>query len=244
MKLINDKMFTCKEVLSELEKLGTEQTKKTFVRHGAPSNQLFGVKMGDLKVLEKKIKKNHHLSLELYKTKNTDAMYLAGLIADEKLISKDDLNYWVENASWYMIGEYTVPWIAAESKFGLELGLLWIKSNQEKIAASGWSTLCSYLSITPNEIIDLIVFQKLLKQIELDIHKQPNRVRYSMNCFIIACGSYVNELTNLAKQSALTIGKVNVDVTGTACKIPSAVEYILKVEKMNRVGVKKKKARC
>ena len=38
-------MFTCKEVLIELEKLGTEQTKKTLVRHGAPSNQLFGVKV-------------------------------------------------------------------------------------------------------------------------------------------------------------------------------------------------------
>ena len=46
-------------------------------------------------------------------------MYLAGLIADEKLISKEDLNYWVENASWHMIAEYTVPWIAAESKFGI-----------------------------------------------------------------------------------------------------------------------------
>ena len=75
-------MFTCKEVLIELEKLGTDQTKKILVRHGAPSNQLFGVKVGDLKVLEKKIKKNHQLSLELYKTKNSDAMYLEGLIAD------------------------------------------------------------------------------------------------------------------------------------------------------------------
>lgn len=237
-------MFTCKEVLIELEKLGTEQTKKTLVRHGAPSNQLFGVKVGDLKVLEKKIKKNHHLSLELYKTKNSDAMYLAGLIADEKLISKEDLNYWVENASWHMIAEYTVPWIAAESKFGLELGLLWIKSNQENIASSGWSTLSSYLSITANEMIDLKLFQKLLKQIEVDIHKQPNRVKYTMNGFVISSGSYVNDLTKLAKETANKIGKVNVEMNGTACKVPSAEEYILKLEDMNRVGVKKKKARC
>jgi len=237
-------MFTCKEVLIELEKLGTEQTKKTLVRHGAPSNQLFGVKVGDLKVLEKKIKKNHQLSLELYKTKNSDAMYLAGLIADEKLISKEDLNYWVENASWHMIAEYTVPWIAAESKFGLELGLLWIKSNQENIASSGWSTLSSYLSITANEMIDLKLFQKLLKQIEVDIHKQPNRVKYTMNGFVISSGSYVNDLTKLAKETANKIGKVNVEMNGTACKVPSAEEYILKLEDMNRVGVKKKKARC
>ena len=237
-------MFTCKEVLIELEKLGTDQTKKILVRHGAPSNQLFGVKVGDLKVLEKKIKKNHQLSLELYKTKNSDAMYLAGLIADEKLISKEDLNYWVENASWHMIAEYTVPWIAAESKFGLELGLLWIKSNQENIASSGWSTLSSYLSITANEMIDLKLMQKLLKQIETTIHKQPNRVKYTMNGFVISCGSYVNDLTKLAKETANKIGKVNVEMNGTDCKVPDAEEYILKLEDMNRVGVKKKKARC
>jgi 3-methyladenine DNA glycosylase AlkD len=237
-------MMTSKEVLIELEKLGNEQTKKIFVNHGAPANQLFGVKVGDLKVLQKKIKKNHDLSLELFKTKNSDAMYLAGLIADEKVISQKDLNDWVENTTWYMLSEYTVPWIASESRHALELGLLWINSKKEPIASAGWSTLSGYLSLTPNADIDLKLMQKLLKQIETTIHKQPNRVKYTMNGFVISCGSYVNDLTNLAKQTANKIGKVNVEMNGTACKVPSAEEYILKVEDMNRVGVKKKKARC
>jgi 3-methyladenine DNA glycosylase AlkD len=237
-------MMTSKEVLIELEKLGNEQTKKIFVNHGAPANQLFGVKVGDLKVLQKKIKKNHDLSLELFKTKNSDAMYLAGLIADEKVISQKDLNDWVENTTWYMLSEYTVPWIASESPHALELGLLWINSKKEPIASAGWSTLSGYLSLTPNADIDLKLMQQLLKQIENTIHKQPNRVKYTMNGFVISCGSYVNDLTNLAKQTANKIGKVNVEMNGTACKVPSAEEYILKVEDMNRVGVKKKKARC
>lgn len=237
-------MMTCKEVLIELEKLGSDQTKKIFVNHGAPANQIFGVKVGDLKVLQKKIKKNHNLSLELFKTKNSDAMYLAGLIADEKLISQKDLNDWVENTTWYMLSEYTVPWIASESRYALELGLLWINSKKEPIASAGWSTLSGYLSLTPNADIDLKLMQKLLKQIETTIHKQPNRVKYTMNGFVISCGSYVNDLTKLAKQTANKIGKVNVEMNGTACKVPSAEEYILKVEDMNRVGVKKKKVRC
>ena len=237
-------MMTSKEVLKELEKLGTEQTKKTFINHGAPIDNLYGVKVGDLKVLQKKIKKNHDLSLQLYDTGNSDAMYLAGLIADEKQISKENLNHWVKKASWYMHTEYTVPWIAAESQFGLEVGLQWIDSGNEHIVSAGWSTLSSYLSITSNEKIDLILFQKLLKRVETTIHKQPNRVRYTMNVFIISCGCYVNDLTKLAYQTALNIGKVTVDVGVTNCKIPSAFDYIKKVEDMGRVGVKKKKARC
>ena len=56
------------------------------MNHGA-KEPFFGVKVGDLKKILKKTKKNHELSLELYKTGNSDAMYLAGLMADEKKIT-------------------------------------------------------------------------------------------------------------------------------------------------------------
>ena len=74
-----------------------------------------------MKKLVKKIKKDHELSLELFATGNSDAMYLAGLIADEDKISKSDLNRWAREAPWYHISEYAVAWVAAESRFGWEL---------------------------------------------------------------------------------------------------------------------------
>lgn len=235
--------MTTKEILIELEKLGSEQTKKTLLKHGAVE-PIYGVKVGDLKPLQKKLKKNYKLSLELFDSKISDAMYLAGLIADETLMTKTDLNKWVNAASWQMISEYTVPWIAAESKHGLELGLEWIDSDKEKIASSGWSTLSSYLSITPNEKIDTKIFEKLLKRVEKEIHKAPNRVCYCMNMFIVSCGCYINDLTQKAKDSANNIGPVTVDMKGTACKVPLAIDYITKVEKAKKIGIKKKMARC
>ena len=83
--------MTTTEIMLELTKLGSEQTKKTFINHGAPPNTTYGVKIGDLKIIQKKIKKNYKLALELYDTKISDAMYLAGLIADEKQMTKSDL---------------------------------------------------------------------------------------------------------------------------------------------------------
>ena len=94
--------MTAKEVLTELENFGDEQTKKTFLRHGA-REPLFGVRVGDLKKILKKTKKNHELSLELYKTGNSDAMYLAGLMADENQITEAQLDEWVEMAYWYYL---------------------------------------------------------------------------------------------------------------------------------------------
>ena len=69
------------EVMQELSALGSPSIKKTLVRHGAPE-PLFGVKIGDLKPLQKKLKGQQQLAMELYATKNSDAMYLAGLIAN------------------------------------------------------------------------------------------------------------------------------------------------------------------
>jgi 3-methyladenine DNA glycosylase AlkD len=235
--------MTVNEVMKELKKYGNDQTKNVLSKHGA-KEPFFGVKVGDMKPIVKKIKKDYKLALDLYDTGNSDAMYFAGLIADEKLISKKDLQKWVKNAYWYMLSDYTVPWIAAESKFGLELGLEWIESDKEFIASAGWSTLSNLVSIIDDSELDIKLLTKLLKRVEKDIHQERNRVRYSMNGFVIALGSYVPELTDKALVTAEKIGKVNVDVGGTACKVPVSKEYILKIKNMGRVGKKRKMARC
>ena len=109
--------MTTNEILKELEEYGNEQTKKTLLKHGA-KEPFYGVKVQDLKKILKKTKKNHELSLELYATGNYDAMYLAGLMADENQISKEQLETWLDKAYWSYLCEYTVPWIAAETEYG------------------------------------------------------------------------------------------------------------------------------
>jgi len=232
-----------KEVLKELESFGNESTKKIFIRHGA-KEPLFGVKVQDMKKILKKIKNNHNLAIDLYNSGNGDAMYLAGLVADKTKITKQLLDQWVEKANWHMISEYTVPWIAADSGLGWQCGIEWINNKQEHIASAGWASISSFLSISNPEEISLTEILKLLKKVESEIHNSPNRVRYTMNMFVISVGCYINELTSSAEKIAQSIGRVNVDMGGTACKVPDALSYIQKVVNMNRVGKKRKKARC
>lgn len=68
-------------VMSELQELGTEQTKKTYKNHGA-REPLFGVTIGAMRPLMKKTGKNYDLSMALYATGNYDAAYFAGMIAE------------------------------------------------------------------------------------------------------------------------------------------------------------------
>lgn len=235
--------MTTKEILAELESFGSEQTKKTYATIGA-KEPYFGVKVQDLKKILKKTKKNHQLSIELYATGNYDAMYLAGLMADETQITQDHLEDWVNNAYFSYLSEYTVPWVAAETEFGFELGLKWIQSDVATTTAAGWGTLAYYAGVNKDEDLDIEKYAELLDSVEKEIHNAPNRVRYVMNGFVIAIGSYIEALTEKSKAVAQNIGKVTVDVGGTACKVPLATEYIDKVIAKGRVGKKRKTARC
>ncbi|MCE9568241.1 MAG: DNA alkylation repair protein [Planctomycetes bacterium] len=235
--------MTAQEVLAELKTLGSEQTKKTFLRHGA-KEPFFGVKVGDLKTIQKRIKKNHALALELYDSGNSDAMYLSALISDPAKMTKANLRKWAKGAYWYMLSCYTVPWVASESPHGREMALEWMDSDTEQIAAAGWSTYGCLVAIKPDADLDLPEIEKLLARVKAEIGSAPNRARASMVHFIIAVGGYVAALTAKAKATAKAIGKVDVDVGDTSCKIPDAVEYIAKIEKMGRVGKKRKTAMC
>jgi len=234
--------MTAKEILAELESLGTAQTKKTWLNHGA-KEPVFGVKVEDMKKVKKRVKMDYELALEIYDSGVGDAQYFAGLIADDAKMTKKDLQKWVENATWGMVAEFTVPWVASSSPHGREMALKWMESKDESIASAGWQTYSSLVAIKDDAELDLVEIKKLLERVAKTIHKQPNRVRYVMNGFIIAVGCYVKPLHKLAVDLANSIGKVDVDLVGD-CKIPFAPDHIKKFEARSAIGKKRKSPKC
>jgi len=235
--------MTATEIVEEIKSLGNEATKKVLIKHGA-REPFFGVKVEHLKKIQKRIKINHALALALYETGISDAMYLAGLIADDSQMTKKDLQRWAEQAYWSMLSEYTVPWVAAGSQHGRELALKWIDSKKEGIASAGWATLSSLVAIQNDADLDLAELTQLLQRVQKTIHQQPNRVRHTMNGFIISVGCYVPALTEVAIKTGQSIGNVSVDMGGTACKVPYAPDYIKKVQQRGTIGKKRKTAKC
>jgi len=231
------------EIMQQLQQWGSESIKKTLVNHGA-REPFFGVKVEDLKKIQKVVKKNYPLSLDLFNTGNSDAMYLAGLISDPAKMTRENLNDWAEKAYWYMLSEFTIAWVASESPYGVEMGLKWIESEKENIATAGWSTLASIAAIKPDEEIDAKLYMHLLERISKTIHSEKNRVRHTMNNFVITVGGYCNHLQKEAYETALTIGKVSVNMGGTACKVPLATDYIKKMHDRGSLGKKRKTAMC
>jgi 3-methyladenine DNA glycosylase AlkD len=232
-------MNTVARVMTQLRKKGNPLRIQAFAPFGAPED-LFGVSVADMNRIAKTIKGEQALAYELYDTGNGDAMFLAGMVADGALMTKRQLDSWARRASWQMISEVTVPRVATESKHAPDLATTWIKSKKESVASSGWQTYAGIVAVTPDEELDLAEVRSLLKTIEREIDSAPNRVRYSMNAFVIAVGAYVLPLSKQARATARKLGKVAVDMHGRICKVPLATEYIEKVEKAGKAGKKRK----
>src|SRR5207249_24888 len=81
--------MTLNETLKQLKALGDEKVRAQNAKRGAGDKQ-FGVQLGDIRVLAKKIKTDHALAMSLWKTGNVDAQFLATLlIVPEKLSAKE-----------------------------------------------------------------------------------------------------------------------------------------------------------
>ena len=235
--------MTLASTMQQLEALGSEQTKKILLRHGAVE-PFFGIKIGDLKPLAKKLKGQQNLALELYDTGNSDAQYLAGMIAAGDQMTKPQLNRWAKTAAWGLISGNTVAWVASEHADGLALALQWIDAKKESTVRSGWATLCALVGILPDDELPLDTVRQLLDRVVREMPTATDDVRYTMNNFIICVGTYVGPLGDEAITAARTLGKVEIDMGQTACKVPDAEPYIIKSRRGKPIAPKRKTFRC
>jgi 3-methyladenine DNA glycosylase AlkD len=243
-------MTGLESIMAELKRKGSEKTRNIYSRHGMPIERMFGVSIADLKTIAKAIAKTSRderqaLAGELYRTGIMDAMYLAGILADGKQMTRKQLQTWADGAAgMQMISEYTVPWVTVENAEGRSLALDWIKSKKEHVATSGWCTYSGLLATTPDSSLDMAEIEELLTSVVTRIKGARNRERLTMNGFVISVGTYVQPMLDKAKAAAQKLGEVSVDMGETACKVPLATAYIAKIEAAGRVGKKRRTIRC
>ncbi len=215
------------EVMSTLKKAGKPNTAKIYQRHGSGPN-VYGVSFADLGKLTKKIKKDHGLALELWSTGVGEAQTLALMIADPAQLKDDLADAWVADSTNRGLRHY-LACLVARSPIATKKMKEWMKAKDEARRSTGYAILAFLMRDTPAMLADGDL-EKHLATIEKEIHGSPNWARYSMLMGLISIGLRPS-LQKKAIQAARRIGKVDVDMGETSCKIPDAEEYILKASK-------------
>jgi 3-methyladenine DNA glycosylase AlkD len=197
-----------------------------------------------MKKIQKRVKTDYQLALDLYDTGIADAMYLAGYITDDAKMTKKDLQKWIESANSNWVAEYMVPWVASAGPHGREMAAKWMESKDAAIASAGWQTYSSMVAIKEDADLDLAEIKSLLQRVAKSIHQQPDRLKSAMNNFVIAIGCHVQPLHKLAVETASGIGKITVEQAGKCSTIPFAPERIKQFAARGAIGKKRKSPKC
>jgi 3-methyladenine DNA glycosylase AlkD len=217
--------MTLAETMRELEQAGSEQTRKTYARHGA-TGPMFGVSFATLKGLLKRIGVDHELACALWETDNLDARNLAVKIVDPARLTAADLDKWARESSVPKLCGGYVAMLAAEGPHGVAKATAWLAAKDAWARGAGW-VLLGQLS-QRNESLPDSFFTERIAEIERTIHSSPNAERDVMNSALIAIGCRNDALRQAATAAAQRIGKVHIDYGDTACKTPDAASYIEK----------------
>lgn len=213
-----------KSVMKHLKACGSEQTRKTYLRHGIRP-PLFGVSYAELGKLKKKIKVDHALALTLFETGNHDAMTLATMIVDPDQMSSRELDAWLKAVENYGLNG-AVADVASRSPHAIRKAEIWRRAKAEWKSSAAWSIVTR---LANTDRVDDAWLSELLDEIESDLPTAQNRTRYCMNNALIAIGGYRPKLRKRALAVAKAIGKVEVDHGDTACKTPDAKTMIGKM---------------
>lgn len=213
------------DVMAILEKLGTEQTRKTWARHGA-RGPMFGVLFGELFKLMKRIDVDHELARELWATGNVDARNLAMKIADPLAMTSDELDRWAIETPMRMCSLY-VATLAAEGPHARNKVREWLDSSNERLRASGWTLLGRLSDLDESFPEDQLV--RGVEVIEKSIHSAPNEVKGDMNRALITIGGRSSAMRKAVLSAAKSIGEVALDHGDTACKTPDIAQTVEKM---------------
>ncbi len=223
--------MNAQEIVGTLRKLGKPQTAAIYKRHGSGDN-VCGALTSEIAKIRKKIKVDHALSKDLWKTGNAEARILSLLIADPSKVTRADADALLKDGPVRFVGCYLSDLLARSPIAGATMRA-WMKSKDEFPREMGYGILGVRLRDDPGSIADADA-EKILATIEKEIRRSPNWARYAMNGALISIGVYKPKLRKKAIEAAKRIGKVEVDHGETSCKTPDAVPYIERASNRKR----------
>lgn len=190
--------MTLQQILTELEKLGSEKMRAFNEKHGAHSNQ-FGLKLGDIRNLANKIKMNHALGMKLWNTENIDAQLLSILILDPKKLSPTELSKMVEAATFTQLADWLYSYIIKNYPNTESFRKEWMNSKNIMLARAGWS-LTSGAVVRNPKVLNL---PQLLDRIETEMGNAGPQTQWTMNSTLANIGIQFPEY----RDRAISIGE-------------------------------------
>ncbi|WP_250903494.1 DNA alkylation repair protein [Actinomadura sp. NEAU-AAG7] len=161
------------DVMAELAALADPKTRAVNERHGDDH----AVNLSKLRALAKRLKTQHELACQLWRTDDSAAKLLATLICRPKSFERADLDAMLREARTPKVHDWLVNHVVKKSPHAEELRLAWFTDPDPVVASAAWALTTDRVTKNP-EGLDLAA---LLDTIEARMKDAPDRLQWEMN---------------------------------------------------------------
>ncbi len=208
-------------VLATLKSLGNATVRAMHQKNGADSN-CFGVKMGDIRKVAAKIKRDHTLAKELWATRNLDARLVAILVLDAKALSASELDEMVRTARFGWLADWLNSYVVKEHTEREPLRMKWMGDKDPWAARAGWSLTSGRVARAP-EGLDI---PALMDRIEREMATADPATQWTMNSCLANIGIHHAKHRKRALTIGEQLGVYRDDPVSKGCTSPFAPIWI------------------
>jgi 3-methyladenine DNA glycosylase AlkD len=190
--------MTLNETLKQLKALGSAKVRAQNAKSGAGDNQ-FGVSLGDIRALAKKIRTDHPLALSLWETGNVDAQFLAILLIQPKKLSAKEMDRMVRSLTFVRVADWLNAYVVRQHRDKEALRRDWMAADDRWAARAGWDLTAERVAKSP----DGLDLPALLDRMESEMANADPVVQWTMNYTLAGIGIHVPKL----RKRAIAIGE-------------------------------------
>ena len=213
--------MTLKDTLKQLKALGNAKVRAQNAKSGVGDNQ-FGVSLGDIRVLAKKIRTNHELGLSLWETGNVDAQFLATLLIQPKKLSAQEMDRMVRSLTFVRVADWLNAYVVRQHPAKEALRQDWMATDARWAARAGWDLTAERGAKSP----DGLDLPALLSRIESEMGVAAPEVQWTMNCCLAGIGIHFPKHRKRAIAIGETLGIYRDYPVSKGCTSPFAPIWI------------------
>jgi len=129
--------------LTWLKRHATRHTLEGMARYGLPSDNALGVSVGDIRLLAKRLGKNHELAAALWKTGVYEARMLTSFVDEPDRVTAAQMDRWCRDFDNWGICDTVCFHLFDRTPFAWEKARQWSTSPHEFVKRAGFALMAS-----------------------------------------------------------------------------------------------------
>jgi len=189
------------QIIKLLQKKGNTKNLEGMKRYAIDTSNSFGISMPEIRAFAKPYKRNHELAMQLWDSGIREAMILASLIDDPKMVNKAQINKWVKDFNSWDVCDQTCINLFKKTPYAIDKAKEFSERKDEYVKRTGFVLMACYA--VDNKTGNEETFDDFLTIIEREAWDGRNFVKKAINWALRQIG----KRNDISRKKAITIAK-------------------------------------